>query len=125
MEDKYIVKDLGNISNIQNSPNAGKNMKFQQASEADFTIIQEFYWDVIDDIHRNNVNHENLGWEKGVYPSDQFIQDSLIKGELYTLTCLVPARQQNVYTQAVVSGLSKQKKCFTKIQAGRSIKCLN
>ena len=41
-------------------------MKFQQASEADFTIIQEFYWDVIDDIHRNNVNHENLGWEKAL-----------------------------------------------------------
>ena len=61
-------------------------MKFQKASETDFHIIQQFYWDVIDDIHRNNVNNENLGWEKGVYPSDKFIQSSLIKGELYTLT---------------------------------------
>ena len=61
-------------------------MKFQKASEADFLIIQKFYWDVIDDIHRNNVNNENLGWEKGVYPSDNFIQSSLAKGELYTLT---------------------------------------
>ncbi len=60
-------------------------MRFQKASEADFYTIQKFYWDVIENIHRNNVNNENLGWEKGVYPSDQFIQDSLIKGELYTL----------------------------------------
>ena len=41
---------------------------------------------MIEDIHRNNVNNENLGWEKGVYPSDDFLQNSLIKGELYTLT---------------------------------------
>ena len=61
-------------------------MKFQKASETDFHIIQKFYWDVIDNIHRNNVNNENLGWEKGIYPSDKFIQSSLIKGELYTLT---------------------------------------
>ena len=61
-------------------------MKFQKASETDFHSIQKFYWDVIDDIRRNNVNHENLGWEKGVYPSDDFIQSSLVKGELSTLT---------------------------------------
>lgn len=61
-------------------------MKFQKASETDFHSIQKFYWDVIDEIHRNNVNHENLGWEKGVYPSDNFIQSSLAKGELYVLT---------------------------------------
>lgn len=41
---------------------------------------------MIEDIHRNNVNNENLGWEKGVYPSDDFLQNSLIKGELYILT---------------------------------------
>ena len=61
-------------------------MTFQKASESDFHIIQKFYWDVIDDIHSNNVNNENLGWEKEVYPSDDFIQRSLINGELYTLT---------------------------------------
>ena len=60
-------------------------MKFQKACELDFPMIQRFYWDVIDDIHRKNVNNENLGWEKGVYPSDDFIQSSLTKGELYTL----------------------------------------
>ena len=43
-----------------------RQMKFQKASGADFHIIQEFYWNVIDDIHRNNVKNENLGWKKGV-----------------------------------------------------------
>ena len=41
-------------------------MKFQRASEADFRIIQKFYWDVIEDIHRNNVDNEKLGWGKGI-----------------------------------------------------------
>ena len=61
-------------------------MSFQKATITDFRIIQKFYWDVIDNIHRNNINNENLGWEKGIYPFDDFIQSSLIKGELYTLT---------------------------------------
>lgn len=61
-------------------------MKFQKACERDFCTIQKFYWNVIDDIHRNNVNNENLGWEKGIYPSDNFIRNSFAKGELYTLT---------------------------------------
>ena len=61
-------------------------MKFQKAGKAEFHNIRKFYWNVIDDIHRNNVNNENIGWKKGVYPSDNFIQSSLIKGELYTLT---------------------------------------
>ena len=61
-------------------------MNFQKASETDFYIIQKFYWDVIDNIHKNNVENQNLGWEKGVYPSDVFIQRSLSNGELYILT---------------------------------------
>ena len=61
-------------------------LHFQKAKEEDFSTIQKFYWNVIDDIHKNNVNNENLGWEKGIYPSDEFVRDSLAKGELYTLT---------------------------------------
>ena len=45
-------------------------MDFQKAKETDFPEIQEFYWDVIDNIHENNLKNENLGWEKGIYPSD-------------------------------------------------------
>lgn len=61
-------------------------MKFQKAGENDFPAIQKFYWDVIDGIHKNNKNNENLGWEKGVYPSDSFLSDSIQKVELYMLT---------------------------------------
>ena len=60
-------------------------MNFQKAGEADFSLIQRFYWNVIDSIHKNNIKNENLGWEKGVYPSDSFLKTSLAKGELYTL----------------------------------------
>lgn len=41
-------------------------MNFQKASEADFCTIQKFYWDVIDNIHKNNTESKNLGWEKGI-----------------------------------------------------------
>lgn len=61
-------------------------LQFQKAEESDFTRIQAFYWDVIEDIHKNNTQNKNLGWEKGVYPSDDFLRDSLAGGELYTLT---------------------------------------
>ena len=78
-------------------------MSFQKATITDFRIIQKFYWDVIDNIHRNNINNENLGWEKGIYPFDDFIQSSLIKGELYTLTekdtllaCVILNSEHNV-----------------------------
>lgn len=59
-------------------------MNFQKAKKTDFPVIREFYWDVIDHIHKNNINNENLGWEKGIYPSDSLIQNNLDKGELYT-----------------------------------------
>ena len=35
---------------------------------------------------KNNTEGQNLGWEKGVYPSDAFIQSSISDGERYTLT---------------------------------------
>ena len=61
-------------------------MEFKPAHVSDFDAIRDFYWDVIDDIHLHNVNNENLGWENGVYPSDDYIRGSLAAGELYTLT---------------------------------------
>lgn len=60
-------------------------MDFQPAAAQDFPAIQQFYWDVIDGIHRNNPHHKNLGWEKGVYPSDCFLSDSIRASQLYTL----------------------------------------
>ncbi len=61
-------------------------LKFQKEKVENFIAIQTFYWDVIENIHKNNKKNENLGWEKGIYPSDDFIKSSLNSGELYTLT---------------------------------------
>ena len=84
------------------SEKVARQMNFQKASVTDFHMVRKFYWNVIDDIHRNNVKNENLGWKKGVYPSDSYIQSSLIKGELYTLTeknllyaCVILNREHN------------------------------
>lgn len=62
-----------------------REMNFQKASETDFRMIQKFYWDVTDHIHENKTKNEKLGWEKGVYPLEAYIQSSISKG-LYTLT---------------------------------------
>lgn len=61
-------------------------LQFQKAKEESFDTIQAFYWDVIENIHKNNTKNENLGWEKGVYPSAVFLRNSLSRGELYILT---------------------------------------
>lgn len=60
-------------------------LQFQLAAEADFPKIRTLYWSVADHIHEHNEHRENLGWEKGVYPSDEFIRDSLERRQLYTL----------------------------------------
>ena len=60
-------------------------MQFRREKEDAFSMVQAFYWKVIEGIHKNNINNENLGWEKGVYPSDDYIRSSLAKGELYIL----------------------------------------
>lgn len=61
-------------------------LQFQPAAVEHFPAIQQFYWDVIEHIHKNNVKNENLGWEKGVYPSDDLLSGSIRKSELYMLT---------------------------------------
>lgn len=58
-------------------------LQFQKANSSDFAATRQFYWDVIEDIHKNNTANENLGWEKGVYPSDDFTKP-VWKRESYT-----------------------------------------
>lgn len=57
-------------------------MIFQQAKPEEFDIIKGFYWELIDQMSDQN---DKIGWKKGIYPSDQLLQDSLNLGELYTL----------------------------------------
>lgn len=58
-------------------------MVFQKASQDEFDRIRAFYWALIDAMAADN---DKIGWKKGIYPTDDFLRDSLAKGTLYTLT---------------------------------------
>ena len=57
-------------------------MIFQKAYINDFERIKSFYWDLIDEMQDQN---DVIGWKKGIYPTDEFLQESLLRGELFTL----------------------------------------
>ena len=57
-------------------------MVFLKADINDFDIMRDFYWKLIDGIAERQ---EEVGWIKGVYPSDEMMKDALIKGEMYLL----------------------------------------
>lgn len=57
-------------------------MIFQKAHSNDFERIKSFYWDLIDEMQDQN---DVIGWKKGIYPTDEFLQESLLRGELFTL----------------------------------------
>ena len=57
-------------------------MTFQKADISEFITIKKFYWNLIDEM--SDVN-EQIGWKKGIYPSDDFLMKSLEKGELFVL----------------------------------------
>lgn len=58
-------------------------MVFQKASPNEFDRIRAFYWALIDAMAADN---DKIGWKKGIYPTDEFLRDSLERGTLYTLT---------------------------------------
>ena len=58
-------------------------MEFQKAAPGDFLRVRQFYWDLIDAMADQN---DTIGWKKGVYPADDFLRESLERGELYLLT---------------------------------------
>ena len=57
-------------------------MIFQKAHSNDFDRIKNFYWDLIDEIQDQN---DVIGCKKGIYPTEEFLQESLLRGELFTL----------------------------------------
>lgn len=52
------------------------------AMESDFKIVKSFYWELIDQMQGSPFLP---GWEKGIYPTDDFIQTSLKNKELFVL----------------------------------------
>ena len=57
-------------------------MIFQKAYINDFDRIKNFYWDLIDEMQDQN---DVIGWKKSIYPTDEFLRESLLRGELFTL----------------------------------------
>ena len=49
-------------------------MLFKKVNLEDFYGIRQFYWDLIDDMSDQN---DKLGWKKGIYPTDSFLQEVL------------------------------------------------
>lgn len=57
-------------------------MVFQRETPAAFDAIRDFYWALIDDMRDRN---DQIGWKKGIYPTDAFLRESLERGELFAL----------------------------------------
>jgi GNAT superfamily N-acetyltransferase len=55
-------------------------MLFKKVNLEDFYGIRQFYWDLIDEMSDQN---DKIGWKKGIYPTDSFLQESLERGELF------------------------------------------
>ena len=67
-------------------------MLFKKVNLEDFYRIRQFYWDLIDEMSDQN---DKIGWKKGIYPTDSFLQESLERGELFVPHALAvsPSRQ--------------------------------
>ena len=57
-------------------------MVFQKENINSFERIKNFYWALIDEMQDQN---DVVGWKKGIYPTDEFLQENLLRGELFTL----------------------------------------
>ena len=57
-------------------------MIFRKAEKEDFYKIRSLYWILID---REQDDPSFPHWKKGIHPSDEMIQDSIDKGDLYVL----------------------------------------
>lgn len=55
---------------------------FRAAGIEEFQEIRDFYWDLIDTMQEQQ---DCIGWKKGIYPTEEYIKDSLLKKELYTM----------------------------------------
>ena len=57
-------------------------MIFQKAIIEEFENIKQFYWNLIDEMKDEN---DKIGWKKGIYPTDEFLIESLRKQQFFTL----------------------------------------
>ena len=58
-------------------------MIFRKAAKEEFYKIRSLYWNLID---KEKDDPSFPHWKKGIHPSDEMMQDSIDKGELYVLS---------------------------------------
>lgn len=57
-------------------------MQLELAKTEEFLAVRDFYWELIDLMKGDNCS---VGWQKGIYPSDEYLRSSLANKELYVL----------------------------------------
>ena len=75
-------------------------MIFRKAAKEEFYKIRSLYWNLID---QEKDDPSFPRWKKGIHPSDEMIQDSIDKGDLYVLVdgdeiaaCVICAKSNKV-----------------------------
>lgn len=57
---------------------------FRQAQKDEFENVRDFYYELIDKM-QTAVYHPK--WQKGIYPEDEYIKESVENGEMYLALC--------------------------------------
>ncbi len=57
-------------------------MLLRKAEKEEFPTVQTFYWELIDQMEGQK---DTVGWKKGIYPTDEFLKESIDNGELYVI----------------------------------------
>lgn len=87
------------------------NRHIQALDPADFAEVRDFYWDLIDQFVGLQYHP---AWERGVYPSDEFLRESLATGNLYGL------REERTLMGAMVlnhDGNEGYRRCSRQVEA--------
>lgn len=57
-------------------------MKLRKADSNEFYAVRDFYWNLIDDMEKQQ---NTVAWKKDVYPTEQFLEESILNGTMYVL----------------------------------------
>ena len=75
---EVAVRNVAMMRNVERSP----AMQLRLAKTDEFEAVRDFYWESIDLMQDRE---DTVGWKKGIYPTDEFLRESIEKQELYVL----------------------------------------
>lgn len=85
-------------------------VKVRMAKETEYAKIRDFYYSLIDAMKNMEYKPE---WKRDVYPTQEFLQESIRDQELYV------GELDGKMVSCISSG------CFMKIPDGRSLSCMS